>query len=77
MDYSKLMENEAIKGKESELEELANSQDAERIKNMIDSEKLQKALDNEDTEALKSTVASILQTKEGTNILSRLEQLFK
>ena len=45
MDISKFTSNEKIRGKERELEKLANSSDGERIKGMVDGKKLQKALD--------------------------------
>lgn len=77
MDISKLMENEKVRGKESELKKLADSKDAEKIKTMVDGDKLQKALDEGDTAALQSTIASVLQTKEGARLLNQLEQMFK
>ena len=77
MDYSKLMENEKIRGRESELKKLADSKDAEKIKAMVDGRKLQKALDEGDTAALQSTITSVLQTEEGARLLSQLEQMFK
>lgn len=77
MDYSNILQNEKIRGKESELKKLADSRDAEKIKGMVDASKLQKALDEGDTAALQSTISSVLQTEEGARLLSQLEQMFK
>ena len=77
MDISKFTSNEKIKGKERELEKLANSADGEKIKQMVDGDALQKALDAGDTAALQSTIAQVLKTDEGARLLTQLEQLFK
>ena len=77
MDYSNVLQNEKIRGKELQLKKLADSRDAEKIKEMVDSAKLQKALDDGDTDALQKTVSSVLQTQEGARLLAQIEQMFK
>ena len=77
MDISKFTSNEKIRGKERELEKLANSSDGEKIKGLVDGKKLQKALDEGDTAALQSTISQVLKTEEGARLFSQLEQLFK
>lgn len=77
MDYSNVLQNEKIRGKESQLKKLADSRDAEKIKGMVDTAKLQKALDDGDTDALQKTVSSVLQTQEGARLLAQIEQMFK
>ena len=77
LDISKFASNDKIRGKERELEKLANSKDGEKIKQMVDGDALQKALDTGDTAALQSTISQVLKTDEGARLLSQLEQLFK
>ena len=77
LDISKFAQNEKIRGKERELEKLANSSDGEKIKQMVDGAFLQKALDEGDTAALQSTLSKVLKTEEGARLLSQLEQMFK
>ena len=77
LDISKFAQNEKIRGKERELEMLANSADGERVKQMVDGASLQKALDSGDTAALQSTISKVLKTEEGARLLSQLEQMFK
>ena len=77
LDISKFADSGKLKGKERELEKLANSSDGEKIKRMVDEKALQKALDTGDTAALQNTVAQVLKTEEGARLMEQLQQLFK
>lgn len=77
MDISKLAGSEKIKGKEQELQKLAESADGEKIRSMVDGAMLQDAFDRGDTAALQSTVSKLLKTEEGARLFKQLEQMFK
>lgn len=64
---------------ETELKQLAESEDGRRITKMLDSSSVDiaSAVEHGDEEAMKSILASVLSTQEGARLAQKLSELLK
>ncbi len=70
--------NAALKGKENNLKNLAETQDAQKIRQMLSNgDSVKKAMARGDTAALENIVQNILSTQEGARLAEELVKMFK
>ena len=70
--------NSALKGKDTALKNLAETQDAQKIKQMLgNGDSVKKAMASGDSATLESIVKNILSTKEGARLADELAKMFK
>ncbi len=65
------------RGKAEDIKRLAQSEDSMRLAGMIDAGKIEQAAKSGDTEALRSLLSSVLQTREGQRLAENVRKMME
>lgn len=66
-----------ISGKKKELEALAETQDGKKVKAMLENGNLEEALSSGNTDKVKETISSVLQTESGARLMEQLKRMME